>query len=37
MAMMGATRHETFKYYTTATFIASLVALAGTFLLSFII
>ncbi|WP_312741913.1 D-serine transporter DsdX [Cedecea neteri] len=33
----GATLHETFKYYTTATFIASLVALAGTFLLSFII
>ncbi|MEX9248532.1 hypothetical protein AB8G87_18085, partial [Salmonella enterica] len=25
------------KYYTTATFIASVVALAGTFLLSFII
>ncbi|EPD3852893.1 hypothetical protein, partial [Escherichia coli] len=27
----------TFKYYTTATFIASVIALAGTFLLSFII
>ncbi|MED9724432.1 hypothetical protein RCO07_24205, partial [Escherichia marmotae] len=26
-----------FKYYTTATFIASVIALAGTFLLSFII
>ncbi|EPM0987492.1 TPA: hypothetical protein ACULH5_004972, partial [Escherichia coli] len=25
------------KYYTTATFIASVIALAGTFLLSFII
>ena len=33
----GATLNETFKYYTTATFIASVVALAGTFLLSFII
>ena len=26
----GATLNETFKYYTTATFIASVVALAGT-------
>jgi H+/gluconate symporter-like permease len=25
----GATLNETFKYYTTATFIASVVALAG--------
>ncbi|EGE63679.1 GntP family permease domain protein [Escherichia coli 1.2741] len=33
----GATLSETYKYYTTATFIASVVALAGTFLLSFII
>ncbi len=33
----GATLNETFKYYTTATFIASVIALAGTFLLSFII
>lgn len=33
----GATLHETFKYYTTATFIASFVALGGTFLLSYII
>ena len=33
----GASLNETFKYYTTATFIASLLALAGTFLLSFII
>ncbi len=33
----GATLSETFKYYTTATFIASFVALAGTFLLSYII
>ncbi len=32
----GATLNETFKYYTT-TFIASVIALAGTFLLSFII
>ena len=31
------TLNETFKYYTTATFIASVIALAGTFLLSFII
>ena len=30
----GATMTEIFKYYTTATFIASLVALMGTFLLS---
>ena len=30
----GATMTEIFKYYTTATFIASLVALVGTFLLS---
>lgn len=28
---------EIFKYYTTATFIASLVALMGTFLLSYIV
>lgn len=33
----GASLSETFRYYTTATFIASLVALALTFLLSFII
>lgn len=33
----GASLSETFKYYTTATFIASLLALACTFLLSFII
>lgn len=33
----GATLNETLKYYTTATFIASLVALLGTFLLSYII
>ncbi|WP_036774544.1 D-serine transporter DsdX [Photorhabdus australis] len=33
----GATLSETFKYYTTATFIASVVALAGTFLLSTIV
>ena len=33
----GATLNETFKYYTTATFIASLLALGATFLLSFII
>ena len=33
----GATLNEIFKYYTSATFIASLVALAGTFLLSYII
>ena len=33
----GATLSETFKYYTTATFIASVLALGGTFLLSFII
>ena len=33
----GATLNETFKYYTTATFIASVIALVCTFLLSFII
>ncbi|MBW7981199.1 D-serine transporter DsdX [Enterobacillus tribolii] len=33
----GATLNETFKYYTTATFIASLIALIGTFLLSYIV
>lgn len=33
----GATLSETFKYYTTATFIASLIALATTFLLSYVI
>ncbi len=33
----GATMTEIFKYYTTATFIASFVALAGTFLLSYMI
>ncbi|MDX2322234.1 MAG: D-serine transporter DsdX [Moritella sp.] len=33
----GATLNETFKYYTTATFIASFVALGATFLLSYII
>ena len=33
----GATLSEIFKYYTSATFIASLIALAGTFLLSYII
>ncbi|WP_118984297.1 D-serine transporter DsdX [Photorhabdus sp. CRCIA-P01] len=33
----GATLSETFKYYTTATFIASVVALIGTFLLSTIV
>ncbi|WP_391529059.1 D-serine transporter DsdX [Photorhabdus akhurstii] len=32
-----ATLSETFKYYTTATFIASVVALVGTFLLSTIV
>lgn len=37
VAMMGATLNETLKYYTTATFVASLMALAGTFLLSFIV
>ena len=30
----GATLNETLKYYTTATLVASLMALAGTFLLS---
>lgn len=33
----GATLSETFRFYTVATFIASLVALSCTFLLSFII
>ncbi|MGM7911471.1 D-serine transporter DsdX [Yersinia enterocolitica] len=33
----GATLGETFKYYTTATFIASVIALGTTFLLSYII
>ncbi|ELI8048268.1 TPA: D-serine transporter DsdX [Yersinia enterocolitica] len=33
----GATLSETFKYYTTATFIASVIALGATFLLSYII
>lgn len=33
----GATMKEIFQYYTTATFIASVFALAGTFLLSYII
>jgi D-serine transporter len=33
----GATLSEMFKYYTSATFIASLIALATTFLLSYII
>ncbi|KAE9626197.1 D-serine transporter DsdX [Aeromonas veronii] len=33
----GATLNETLKYYTTATLVASLMALAGTFLLSFIV
>ncbi|NBI52902.1 D-serine transporter DsdX [Photobacterium alginatilyticum] len=33
----GASITEIFKYYTTATFIASFVALGGTFLLSYII
>ncbi len=33
----GATLNETFKYYTTATFIASIIALIGTFLLSYIV
>ena len=33
----GASMSETFKYYTTATFIASFVALAGTFLLSYMV
>lgn len=31
----GATLNETFKYYTSATFIASIVALTCTFLLSY--
>jgi len=33
----GASLNDTFKYYTTATAIASVVALGGTFLLSYII
>lgn len=33
----GATLNETLKYYTSATFVASLMALAGTFLLSYIV
>ncbi|WP_323834525.1 D-serine transporter DsdX [Photorhabdus africana] len=33
----GTTLSETFKYYTTATFIASVVALVGTFLLSTVV
>ncbi|MDK2618413.1 hypothetical protein QO218_22410, partial [Vibrio vulnificus] len=33
----GASITEIFKYYTSATFIASFVALAGTFLLSYIV
>ncbi|RMX06902.1 D-serine transporter DsdX [Corticibacter populi] len=33
----GATLNETFKYYTTATLIASLTALGATFLLSHVI
>ncbi|CNL61935.1 putative gluconate permease [Yersinia kristensenii] len=33
----GATLSETFKYYTTATLIASVIALGTTFLLSYII
>ncbi|CAI0722350.1 DsdX permease [Serratia liquefaciens] len=33
----GATLNETFRYYTTATFIASVLALGMTFLLSYII
>ncbi|WP_139473604.1 gluconate:H+ symporter [Aeromonas veronii] len=33
----GATLNETLKYYTTATLVASLMALAGTFLLSCIV
>lgn len=33
----GATLNETLKYYTTATFIASIMALIGTFLLSYIV
>lgn len=37
MQYCGATLNETFKYYTTATFIASVLALGCTFLLSFII
>lgn len=33
----GASLNDTFKYYTTATAIASVIALGGTFLLSYII
>lgn len=33
----GASLNETFRFYTVATFIASIIALIGTFLLSFII
>jgi len=33
----GATLNETLKYYTSATLVASLMALAGTFLLSCIV
>ncbi|MFM5125950.1 D-serine transporter DsdX [Aeromonas veronii] len=33
----GATLNETLKYYTTTTLVASLMALGGTFLLSFIV
>ena len=33
----GATLNETLKYYTSATLLASLMALAGTFLLSYIV
>ena len=33
----GATMKQTFMYYTTATFIASFVALAATFALSYVI
>ena len=33
----SATLNETLKYYTSATFVASLMALAGTFLLSYIV
>ncbi|PWC11147.1 D-serine transporter DsdX [Brenneria roseae subsp. americana] len=33
----GATLSETFRYYTVATFIASLIALGATFLLSYVV
>jgi D-serine transporter len=33
----GASLNEIFKYYTSATFIASLISLASTFLLSYVI